>query len=103
MPSRRWTTSTTRGCPAAAPSSPRAEPVPAHPFGAKRGAPGRRLVQAGTVTTAPGKLAPAMPAGPGADRPLREAATPGTVQSVSRALQALELVAARRDGATARE
>ena len=36
-------------------------------------------------------------------RPLREPTAAGTVQSVSRALQALELVAARRDGATARE
>ena len=67
MATRRWTTSTRR-YPAAAPSSPRAEPVPAHPFGTKRW-PGRRLVHAGTVTTVPGKLAPAMPAGLGADRP----------------------------------
>jgi len=60
-------------------------------------------VQAGTVTTVPGKLAAAVPAGFGTGRPSREPATAGTVQSVSRALQALELVASRRDGATARE
>jgi DNA-binding IclR family transcriptional regulator len=60
-------------------------------------------VQAGTVTTLPGKVASATPGGVAAVRPLREPPASGTVQSVSRALQALELVASRRDGATARE
>ena len=73
------------------------------PLAAKRGAPARRLVHAGTVTTVPGKLAPATLGMPAAVQPLREPTAAGTVQSVSRALQALELVAARRDGATARE